>query len=138
LPTAGTAPPDRLVAGIHAASNPAREVARFAVDVAAAARAGDRDAVAIWEEAVDALVETAVAAAGSVQTHGPVRVSWAGGLFAATDLLAEPFRAALGDRLPDAAITPPAGDALDGARLLTEIRPPYEHLLVRRPVGPAR
>jgi glucosamine kinase len=92
-------------------------VASFAVQVAAAAREGDAVARQIWADAGAALAATAIAAAARTGLRGDAaRVSWAGRLFAAGDLLLEPMRAALGRAgLP---LVEPLGGPLDGGLLL--------------------
>lgn len=113
---------------VHGAADPGRLVAGFAPDVAAAAREGDVEAAKIWEQAVAALVESAVAAARVVA--GDVTVSWTGGLFAAEDLVTAPFRR----RVAAAGLVPapPEGDALAGAVLLADRADgPHEPRVVR-------
>jgi N-acetylglucosamine kinase-like BadF-type ATPase len=105
-----------LVAAVYDAPDPVAVIASFARDVADAAHDGDADALEIWADAGRELALTAAAARDRLGIDGPV--SYAGGLFAAGELLLESFRAELGD------VRPPAGDALDGAALLVE-RPPY-------------
>jgi glucokinase len=67
-----------------------------AAEVAARVRAGDRVAVAVWEEAVAALVDVLHT---SVTLLGPEVVVLGGGLAEAGDLLLEPLRARLDERL---------------------------------------
>jgi N-acetylglucosamine kinase-like BadF-type ATPase len=90
-------------------------VAGFAREVAEAARAGDAIARGIWARAGRELAASARAAARRAGVDGPF--SYAGGLFAAGELLLEPMRAELGE------IRAPLGDALAGAARLLE-RPP--------------
>lgn len=103
-------------------------LAGFAPRVAEAAREGDPMARRIWWEAGTHLGETAVAA--SAPGLAP-RFSWGGRLFDAGALLADPFRAEVLRRLPDACLRDPAGDSVDGALALAESgpglvhRPPY-------------
>ena len=97
-------------------------IASFARDVAAAARAGDPIAAGIWSEAARELAETARAAARSAGIDGPF--SYAGGLFAAGELLLAPLRAAL------PGLRPPLGSALDGAARLLERPPLFRDLIV--------
>jgi N-acetylglucosamine kinase-like BadF-type ATPase len=105
-----------IVAAVYDARDPVAAIAGFARDVADAAHAGDERAREIWADAGRELAHTASAAARRVGIDGPF--SYAGGLFAAGELLLEPFRAALGG------VQEPLGDALDGAALLLE-RPPF-------------
>jgi len=108
-----------LPTAIYGGEEPARRVAGFAEAVADAAHAGDEAARAIWTAAAGELATTAVAAAE--QTFGagvPADVSWAGGLFAAEDLLRMPFARRLAERAPRLRVVAPAGTSLDGARLL--------------------
>lgn len=67
-----------------------------AVDVAAAARGGDRDAQAVWTEAVEALAD---ALAIYVTLLAPQRVAVGGGLSRAGNQLIAPLRNALARRL---------------------------------------
>jgi glucosamine kinase len=112
-------PLDRLPAAIYGAEDPARRVAGFATAVADAARTGDHAARAIWQAAADELA--AAVGAAAQRAFGPgaaADVSWAGGLFAAGDLLHGPFAARLAARAAHLRPVPPAGMALDGARVL--------------------
>jgi glucokinase len=65
-------------------------------DVADLVRAGDADAVAVWSDAVEAL---ATALAWSTALVAPDVVVVGGGLGRAGELLLDPLRAVLGDRL---------------------------------------
>lgn len=105
-----------LAGWVHGSENPARVVASFAAEVAAAARDGDAEACGIWAEAGQALAKTLVAAARGVP--GSKSLSWTGGLFSVGDLLREPFERRVAEMLPGARLAPPAGDALYGAALL--------------------
>jgi N-acetylglucosamine kinase-like BadF-type ATPase len=110
---------DELPATIYGGEEPARRVARFAEAVADAAHAGDEAARAIWAAAAGELATIAVAAAERTFGDGaPADVSWAGGLFAAGDLLRTPFARRLAERAPWLRVVAPAGTSLDGARLL--------------------
>ena len=112
-------PLDALPQRVDASGNPAATVAAFARSVADAARRGDPVAAAIWQDAARELAVTAAACARKLfPAAEPVPVSWAGGLFAAADLLLEPFLAHLAALLPTAVPRPPAGDALSGAARL--------------------
>jgi glucosamine kinase len=112
-------PFDSLPQRVEGSGNPAGYVAGFARHVADAARRGDGIAGAIWAEAAGELATTTTACARRLFPPGePVPVSWSGGLFAAADLLLEPFQARLAELLPEAVPTPPAADALAGAARL--------------------
>jgi glucosamine kinase len=102
------------------ASAPVRELAAFAPEVAAVARAGDAVATAIWRDAAGRLAATAAAALERTFPDGIAAVSHSGRLFAAEDLLLEPFKAALAERCPGARYRAPLGDALAGAARLVE------------------
>ncbi|MFD0481808.1 ROK family protein [Kineococcus sp. GCM10028916] len=66
-------------------------------EVAAAVRGGDAAAQQVWRETVDVLAH---ALAGLVATVAPSVLVVGGGLALAGDLLLDPLRAALADRLP--------------------------------------
>lgn len=102
---------------LHSTADPARQVASFAADVAAAAREGEPVAAAIWRDAVAELAETVVAAAAAVTAAGR-RVALVGTLFALDDLLTGPLSARLRQRLPDSTVQVGSGDALAGAAAL--------------------
>jgi N-acetylglucosamine kinase-like BadF-type ATPase len=108
-----------LPAAVYGGEDPARRVAGFAAAVADAARDGDAAARAIWESAAGELAASVAAAAE--RTFGPraaADVSWAGGLFAAGDLLHAPFVSRLAALAPRLRPVAPGGTALDGARAL--------------------
>jgi glucosamine kinase len=117
-------PLDELVRVVHGAANPVRVVAGFAEQVAEAAGAGDPLARAIWDDAAAELAATALAAAARVRRAGggQLALSWTGGLWAARDLLLEPFLAQVGARAAGEGLAPapPLGSALDGGRLLAD------------------
>ncbi|MDA0163006.1 hypothetical protein OM076_22225 [Solirubrobacter ginsenosidimutans] len=102
-----------IVAHVYDSADPVATIASFARDVTDAARDGDVVAHRIIEEAVQELAATALAAARNAGVGGGP-FSYAGGLFAAGDLLLDPLR----DALPD--LRPPRGDALDGAARLLD------------------
>lgn len=112
---------DALPGLLYGDDNPARLAASFAPDVAAAARAGDAVARAIWAEAATAIVEAVAAAIDRADLRGgDQRISWAGSMLDVVRLLREPVIADLRERFPDARIREPLGGALEGAaRLLT-------------------
>jgi N-acetylglucosamine kinase-like BadF-type ATPase len=129
--------PLRVVALVYAAASPAHHLASFAPAVAQAARAGDPVALRIWQEAGTLLGRAVVAT-----TDGLVpRISWGGGLFAAGELLLEPFHAEVRRALPDAQIVPPVGASLEGAATLAEraldgdLTPWEPHLYLFDPVA---
>jgi N-acetylglucosamine kinase-like BadF-type ATPase len=109
---------------IYSAPVPTRAVASFAANVAQAAGAGDEYARTILADAARELAISACAAAGRLFEPGEaVLVSYAGSVFQAGDLIAEPFRREVEARLPRASLTDPAGDPLAGALLLVELAP---------------
>ena len=109
---------------IYSAPVPTRAVASFAADVAQAAETGDGYAREILADAARELAISVCAAAGRLfQAGEPVLVSYAGSVFQAGDLIAEPFRREVEARLPGASVTDPAGDPLAGALLLVELAP---------------
>ena len=108
-----------LPTAIYGDEEPVRPIAAFAQAVADAAHGGDEAARAIWTAAAGELATTAVAAAERAFGAGaPADVSWAGGLFAAEELLRTPFARRLAERAPRLRVVAPAGTSLDGARLL--------------------
>ncbi|WP_169316057.1 N-acetylmuramic acid 6-phosphate etherase [Serinicoccus profundi] len=100
-----------LPSTIQSAEHPARLVASFAPDVAAAAREGHEVAVRIWRAAGEALAHTAVACRNQLGSDLPICL--AGGLTAAEALLSEPFAEVVGET-----VVAPSGTALDGAEQL--------------------
>jgi N-acetylglucosamine kinase-like BadF-type ATPase len=107
-------------------------VAGFAEEVAAAAQAGDEVACRIWRDAAVELAKTATTAATRAGLGGDeARVSWAGRLFAAGDLVLEPFRAEVSRA--GLVVIEPRGDALDGGLRLAAAGPDsiYQKLLNR-------
>jgi glucosamine kinase len=104
---------------IYALPAPTAAIAAFAVDVARAARAGDRHARAILEQAADELALTACAALARLfEPDEPAIVSYAGNVFRSGELVLEPFARSVRDRRPGTDVAPPADDALAGAILL--------------------
>jgi glucosamine kinase len=105
-------------------------VSGFAREVAAAAQDGDDVACRIWQDAADHLATTAIAAATRAGLAGDeARVSWAGRLFAAGDLVLAPFRAEVSRA--GLTVEEPRGDALDGGLHLAAAGPDsvYQSLL---------
>jgi N-acetylglucosamine kinase-like BadF-type ATPase len=113
---------ERLPEQIYSAPVPTRAVASFAVDVGHVAEAGDEQARAILAAAARELAISACAAAGRLFEPGePIVVSYAGNVFGAGELIAEPFRSEVETRLPRASLMEPEGDPLAGALLLAEL-----------------
>lgn len=90
----------------------ARRRGEFVADVRSLARMGDLTSVAVIREAAEELAQTAREAAGDLDET--TRVSLVGGLSALGPVLTEP----LGSAIRPARLSPPDGDALDGAALL--------------------
>jgi len=144
LATEAFGPLDEVVERVYGAGNPVGAVAAFAASVAAAARGGDRQALAIWADAAAEVAGTAVAAAARAlgpPGHGAgagdgdgdpagegspltdlagerATLSWTGGLFDAGDLLLEPFLARVAAVRPELLARPPLGSALAGGHRL--------------------
>ncbi|MFF5289600.1 N-acetylglucosamine kinase [Paractinoplanes globisporus] len=107
---------DDALHAIYGSAAPAHELAAFAPDVAAAAHDGDPVARQIWRRAGAHL-----AAAAQAAGHGlPPEYSWGGRLFDAGELLLDAFRDDLARRVPGARLSPPSGQAADGALLLAQ------------------
>jgi len=117
--------PGSLKDHVYRSSNPACEVARFAREVAEAAREGDLAASEIWATAAREVARTATAALDQLFTpNTSVTVSWTGNLFDARDLMLQPFQRQLAVMWPAARLLAPKGTALDGAELLACSNPP--------------
>jgi N-acetylglucosamine kinase-like BadF-type ATPase len=123
LATEAFGPLDEVVERVYGAGNPVGAVASFAAGVAAAARCGDRQALAIWEDAAAEVAASALAAAA--RALGPpgdgaerATLSWTGGLFDVGDLLLEPFIARVAAARPELVARPPLGSALAGGHRL--------------------
>jgi N-acetylglucosamine kinase-like BadF-type ATPase len=100
-------------------------VARFAREVAEAAREGDPAASEIWATAAREVARTATAALDQLFTpNTSVTVSWTGNLFDARDLMVQPFQRQLAVMWPAAHLRAAKGTALDGAELLASSNPP--------------
>lgn len=124
--------PEALRDLVYSSPNPAGEVARFAREVAEAAREGDCVAEEIWTIAAREVAQTATAALGRVfAPDAPVSVSWSGNLFEARDLMLQPFLRQVAAIWPKAGLLAPTGTALSGAELLARSNPPpmFEDLL---------
>jgi N-acetylglucosamine kinase-like BadF-type ATPase len=124
--------PESLRDRVYSSPNPVGEVARFALEVAEAAREGDSVAEEIWAIAAREVAQTATAALGRVFVpDAPVSVSWTGNLFNARDLMLQPFQQQVAVIWPKASLLAPRGTALSGAELLARSNPPpmFEDLL---------
>ena len=124
--------PEALRDLVYGSPNPAGEVARFARQVAEAAREGDSVASEIWTIAAREVAQTATAALGQVfAPDAPVSVSWTGNLFDARDLMLQPFQQQVRAMWRTARLLAPRGTALSGAELLARSNPPpmFEDLL---------
>jgi N-acetylglucosamine kinase-like BadF-type ATPase len=124
--------PESLRDRVYSSPNPVGEVARFALEVAEAAREGDSVAEEIWAIAAREVAQTATAALGRVfAPDAPVSVSWTGNLFNARDLMLQPFQQQVAVIWPKASLLAPRGTALSGAELLARSNPPpmFEDLL---------
>ncbi|HWM09998.1 MAG TPA: BadF/BadG/BcrA/BcrD ATPase family protein [Solirubrobacteraceae bacterium] len=108
---------------VYAAPSPSRAVAAFAVEVARAATDGDERSRAILEDAGRELAISACAALSRLfAPDEPALVSYTGNVFRAGPPILEPFTRAVAELRPTARLAPPAGDPLEGARLLVELR----------------
>ena len=117
--------PEQIKDRVYGATNPVREVARFAREVAGAAREGDPAAAEIWADAAREVALTVTASLDRVFDPGaPVTVSWTGGLFDARDLMLEPVKQHVARTWPSARLIAPKGTALRGAELLVGTDPP--------------
>jgi N-acetylglucosamine kinase-like BadF-type ATPase len=124
-------PLDELPYRLHAEADAPRQVASFVPEVAAAARAGDSVARAIWRDAAAELATTVTAACAAAGEACPVAL--VGSMFDIDDLLTAPLRALLADHCPKAMVYVGSPDALAGAaRLAGGPVPAYEPLVVRR------
>jgi glucosamine kinase len=95
------------------------EVGALAPQVAAAALGRDPVAVGIIEEAAGKLAELALRVLGALGLErGPAQVSATGGVFAAGEVVARPFRGWLALMAPSVIVTPPRLSPLGGAALL--------------------
>jgi glucosamine kinase len=118
--------PESLRDLVYSSPNPAGEVARFAREVAEAAREGDSVAEEIWAISAREVAQTATAALGRVFVpDAPVSVSWTGNLFEARDLMLQPFQQQVAAIWPKASLLAPTGAALSGAELLARSNPPH-------------
>lgn len=116
---------------LHTEADPAGVVAAFAREVAQAAREGDSEAAGIWARAADDLAHAvATAARQALADAAAVEVACTGGMFEAADLLREPFRARVTERLGNATLVEAAGTSLDGAARLAHDPGPLAALVV--------
>jgi glucosamine kinase len=117
-------PPELIKKRVYEAPNPVSMVARFAREVANAAREGDPVASEIWTDAAREVALTVTAALRRVFDPGAsVTVSWTGSLFNAQDLMLEPFKRHVASIWPTARLLAPEGTALSGAELLARSGP---------------
>lgn len=108
-----------LIDAVYGTPHPAPQIAAFAPDVAALARAGDPIAADILTRAANELAATVAAAARRVfEPDDHPEVAATGGLLRLGPVLTDAFTAALGRVLPTARLRPPDGDALLGAARL--------------------
>lgn len=123
----------QLKADLSRAAYPTAVVAGFAVDVAAAAEAGDHIARDIWAQAGKLLAEVAARATRSFGDQ-PVPVACTGGLTLAGPPLLEAFWQNLRVLAPASEPTHPIGSGLDGAMQLAneDIDRRFADLIVRR------
>lgn len=122
---------DALPHRVYTSTAPVRELAAFAPSVATVARAGDAVAAEIWRVAAAALVTTTAAVVARTSPGAErVAVSYAGKLFAVSDLVLEPFALGLGAACPAARLSAPLGDSLAGAaHLVVHGLGPYAPLM---------
>lgn len=137
-------PLGQLPGAVQSAPDAVRRIAGFSVEVAAAARYGDPQAIHVWRRAVEALTETVTAACHHVGTP-TVAVGLAGSLIDLDDLVTAPLTAAITAACPGARPQRARGDALDGGRCLADPLPGLDSnrlqadgLLLRIPRGAAR
>lgn len=128
--------PDTWPSVVHGSPNPAGTVAAFARDVLTAAEQGDETSRVLWGRAGEALADAVGAAVRRTPGTVEVEVATTGGLLDAGELVREPFRRALAERMPRARLVPRAGDAHDGAFLLATRHDLPHEPLVRRTEGP--
>lgn len=130
-------PIDQVTEVLYAGDAVVEEVARFAVDVLAAAHAGDEPARAILAARMSQLAISIRAAARGFG-HAPVPVHVVGGLVRGLEVLRPYLTVALERELPAAVLEPARGTPLDGAALLarTGTAGPYASALRRgSPLG---
>jgi N-acetylglucosamine kinase-like BadF-type ATPase len=119
------APLPALPERIYATAASTAAIAAFAVDVAAAAAAGDRHARAILHDAARELALTACAAFDRLfERSDPAIASYAGSVFRAGAPVVEAFVRSVRRRRPATEVVAPADDALAGAVLLAGLELP--------------
>ncbi|MEH6807077.1 MAG: BadF/BadG/BcrA/BcrD ATPase family protein [Rhodococcus erythropolis] len=113
---------------------PVQNAARFAGSVSRAADDGDLAAVEIIERAARALATTVLTAAAQVQNgSNPVAVAITGGLRELGAVLLDPVMEHLANADLTIEVHPPAGNSLDGARILTHRHDtPFEPVVHRQ------
>jgi glucosamine kinase len=125
-------PPELIKKRVYEAPNPVSTVARFAREVAKAAREGDPVASEIWADAAREVALTVTASLHRVfDPSTSIAVSWTGSLFNARDLMLEPFKRHATRIWPSARLFPPKGTALRGAELIARSDAPtmFESLI---------
>ncbi|MDN5896407.1 MAG: hypothetical protein L0H93_20605, partial [Nocardioides sp.] len=122
--------PCRIPGQVQGSANPAREIAAFARDVFASARAGDCAAQQICETAGAELAHSVATAAQRARVRPPVTIAATGGLLNAGAVLTDALDRNLAKLLPGATRQPASGDALAGGHLMA-VHPdlPHHHLL---------
>lgn len=114
--------PEVVKKQVYGAPNPASEVAKFALQVAGAAREGDSIAGQIWADAASEAALTTTAALRQIfEPDTSLTVSWTGSLFNAKDLMLKPFKQHVSELWPSARLLTPEGKALRGAALLARL-----------------
>jgi N-acetylglucosamine kinase-like BadF-type ATPase len=111
-----------LPEALRSSDNPFRDIARFASDVAAAARHGDLVSMRIFQRAGTHLATAAVAAALRSNQNQPVPIVVVGGIGRASDLFFPTLLESLSTRGIDAARQEAKGDSLSGADALLDRR----------------
>lgn len=111
--------PEQFLRDLYASPHPVRQIAGWAPTVLRAAAAGDEVAAQAVRDVAAQLVDMVLAAGHRLGDREPATlpVSCIGGLFA-DDQFTDAVTAALSAARPDVLLCPPAGDALDGGRLL--------------------
>lgn len=111
-----------VAAVIAGSPSPVGKVASFAPAVAAAARAGDRQAGLIWAESAAHLADAVIAAGSRAGYTSDSTFEWAvsGRLTGASDLLDPVLGRLVAERFPRADRVAPLGNALDGAERLLQ------------------
>jgi glucosamine kinase len=127
--------PTTLAGRWRESPQPPEAIASLAPEVAAIARAGDQDAMAIWARAGELLADSVtdvIQGAGLATEDVPVAA--VGGLMGSADVVADVFAASIRRECPHAVVVTAAGNALDGSMLLatsTTLHPTLEKLITR-------